>query len=72
MKRFLTVNQHTVERVGRVVVGLGLVWAAMSGAVGAWGYIGVVPLLTGASGRCPLYAALGFSTCPIQPQTKGR
>ncbi len=35
-------------------------------AVGPWGYIGVVPLLTAAMGICPLYTVFGFSTCPVR------
>ena len=39
---------------------------AATGKVGLWGYIGVVPLLTGAVGFCPLYSALGLNTCPVR------
>ena len=38
---------------------------AATGKVGAWGYIGIVPLLTGAVGFCPLYTVLGLNTCPV-------
>jgi len=31
--------------------------------IGRWGYIGVVPLLTGLISICPLYSLLGVSTC---------
>lgn len=61
----LAVNEHPAERVVRVILGLGLIAAAFFGTIGAWGYIGVVPLLTGVAGNCPLYSVLGFSTCPI-------
>jgi len=33
--------------------------------VGLWGYIGVLPLLTGLVGWCPPYALLGFNTCSV-------
>jgi len=56
-------NAGKVDRVVRVVVGLGLIAAAVTGAVGLWGYIGVVPLLTGLAGNCPLYSLLGVNTC---------
>jgi hypothetical protein len=55
-----------VERIARVALGAGLLWAASTGAVGAWGYVGVVPLLTGLIGSCPLYTLLGISTCPVR------
>ena len=35
---------------------------AATHTVGAWGYIGVVPLATGLLGSCPLYSLLGIST----------
>jgi hypothetical protein len=47
----------------RVVVGLTLIALSVTGTVGAWGYIGIVPLLTGAIGFCPLYTVLGINTC---------
>lgn len=65
----LTTNEHPVERVVRVVLGLGLIAGAALGSIGAWGYIGVVPLLTGLVGSCPLYSVFGMSTCPV-PKTK--
>jgi len=29
----------------------------------AWGWVGLVPLLTGLVGNCPLYTILGIKTC---------
>ncbi len=66
MSGFLSVNEHPVERVVRVVLGMALVGLAAMGTIGAWGYIGVVPILTGATGSCPLYSLLGISTCPMR------
>ena len=31
-----------------------------------WGWIGVVPLVTGLLGNCPVYSLLGISTCPVK------
>lgn len=59
----MTKNVGGVDRTLRIVVGLALIAAAATGAVGVWGYIGVVPLLTGLVGWCPPYALLGFNTC---------
>jgi hypothetical protein len=56
-------NEGTVDRVLRVVAGLTLIALSVTGTVGAWGYIGIVPLLTGAIGFCPLYTVLGINTC---------
>ena len=65
----MKVNVGTVDRIVRVVLGIALIaWALGFIAPGAayhWiGWIGVVPLATGAVGSCPLYSLLGMSTCP--------
>ena len=57
-------NVGTIDRTIRVVVGLVLVALAFAGALGAWAWIGVVPLLTGIIGFCPLYKLFGINTCP--------
>ena len=59
-------NEGSLDRALRVVAGLALIGLAVTGVVGVWGYIGVVPLLTGAIGYCPLYTILGFNTCPLE------
>ncbi len=59
-------NEGTLDRALRVIAGLVLIGLAVTGTVGVWGWIGVVPLLTGALGWCPLYTVLGFSTCPVK------
>ena len=64
MKNFLLVSQHPIERGLRVLVGLALLSLVFIGPQTAWGWIGILPILTGASGRCPLYTLLGISTCP--------
>lgn len=59
-------NVGGFDRALRVCAGLALLGLAASGGVGAWGWIGIVPLATGALGTCPLYSLLGFSTCPLK------
>ena len=59
-------NEGNLDRVLRIVAGLVLIGLAATGTVGMWGYIGVVPLLTGAVGFCPLYSVLGLNTCPVR------
>jgi hypothetical protein len=58
-------NEGTVDRVLRVSAGVILIALAATNVVGAWGYIGVVPLLTGAIGMCPVYTLLRINTCPV-------
>ncbi len=64
MKDFLQVTEHPAERVLRVLVGLGVISLAFVGPKTPWAWLGVIPVLTGATGLCPLYTLLGISTCP--------
>lgn len=57
-------NEGTLDRTLRIVIGVLLIGLAATNTVGAWGYVGIVPLLTGAVGMCPLYGLLGINTCP--------
>lgn len=59
-------NVGGIDRVLRFVIGLVLVALAVTGTIGAWGWIGVVPLATATLGLCPLYSVLGFNTCPMK------
>ncbi len=59
-------NVHPVERVVRVLAGGALVALAVAGPAAPWGWIGVIPVLTGLAGNCPLYGLLGFSTCRVK------
>jgi hypothetical protein len=56
-------NENTVERVVRVVVGLGLLSLVFIGPQTYWGLVGILPLLTGLIGSCPAYTLFGISTC---------
>ena len=60
-------NEGTIDRALRVAVGILLLALTYTGTIGMWGWIGVVPLLTGAIGWCPPYAMLGWSTCSTKP-----
>jgi Protein of unknown function (DUF2892) len=58
-------NEGTLDRVLRVGAGLILIGLAATNVVGLWGYIGIVPVITGAVGMCPLYSLLRINTCPV-------
>jgi hypothetical protein len=60
----MTRNEGAIDRLLRVVVGLILIALVFVGPRTAWGWIGVVPLLTGLVGMCPIYSLLGINTCP--------
>ena len=62
----MKLNVGGIDRILRIVVGLVLIGLAATGTVGAWGWIGIVPLLTGAVGFCPLYPLIGLNTCPMK------
>jgi hypothetical protein len=55
-------NIGKAERVVRVAVGTIVLSQAVAGPHSAWGYLGLLPLLTGLAGWCPPYALLGVST----------
>jgi hypothetical protein len=59
-------NVGGIDRILRIVLGLALIALTLTGAIGVWGWIGLVPLATAAMGFCPLYTVLGFSTCPVK------
>ena len=58
-------NVGGIDKVLRIVIGVVLIGLAATGRIGAWGYIGILPLLTGLVSRCGLYSLLGMSTCPM-------
>ena len=56
-------NIHNTERLIRILIGLGLISLVFVGPQTVWGWLGVIPLVTGIIGWCPPYAMLGISTC---------
>ena len=56
-------NVGGFDKWARVVIGAVLVGWALTGGPW-WAWIGVVPLVTGLFGFCPLYRLLGVNTCP--------
>lgn len=64
-EKILPRNEHTMERVARVVLGVGLLAIAFVGPRTPWGFLGVIPLATGLLGSCPLYTLFGISTCAM-------
>lgn len=61
----MKINVGGADRILRIVVGLVLILLVLSGQIGTWGWIGVVPLATGLFRMCPLYTVLGMNTCPM-------
>lgn len=61
-------NVGTVDRVFRMLAGVALIAASLLGYIGAWGWLGVIPLATGLFRFCPAYLPFGLSTCPTKAQ----
>jgi len=59
-------NEGTLDRSIRVVLGLVLLSLVFIGPQTPWAWIGVVPLITGIIGFCPLYKVIGLNTCPLK------
>lgn len=59
-------NEGNVDRTVRAVAGVALIGLTLGGVIGAWGWIGVVPLATAALGWCPLYSVFGINTCGMR------
>ena len=62
----MKLNVGGIDRILRIVVGVVLIALAAMGNIGWWGYIGIVPLVTGVFPFCALYTLLGMNTCPVQ------
>jgi hypothetical protein len=56
-------NVGSIDRVLRAGVGIALIGLTLTGTIGAWGWVGVVPLATALVGVCPAYSLLGLNTC---------
>ena len=61
-------NVGTLDRSLRIVGGLALLGLPLGvygpGYTDIWGWVGIIPLVTGLVGQCGLYRALGIQTCP--------
>jgi hypothetical protein len=64
----MTKNVGGLDKWARIGAGVALIALGLFGPLGWWGAIGVVPLVTGLMGTCPLYGLLGVNTCPLAPR----
>jgi O-antigen ligase len=59
-------NVGGIDRILRIAIGALLILLAITGTIGAWGWLGLIPLATGIFRTCPLYSLIGMNTCPIE------
>ena len=59
-------NVGTLDRGVRIVAGVALIAATVAGAIGPWGWLGVVPIATGLFRFCPAYLPFGLNTCSMR------
>lgn len=60
----LATNEGKIDRLLRILVGLAVIALVFVGPKTNWGWLGLIPLVTGLVGFCPLYRLLGLNTCP--------
>lgn len=61
-------NVGGIDRIIRIALGLILIGLAATNTIGWWGWLGIVPLATGAIGWCPPYSIFGWNTCSMKKQ----
>lgn len=59
-------NVGGIDRILRIAIGALLIVLAVTGTIGAWGWLGIILLATGLLRTCPLYSMLGMNTCPLE------
>lgn len=59
-------NEGYTDRLIRMIVGLFALSLVFVGPQTAWGWLGLIPLVTGIVGFCPAYRLLGINTCPLE------
>lgn len=56
-------NVGPLDRTLRIFAGLLLIGLSLTGVIGLWGWLGLLPLTTGLFRVCPVYSLLGIRTC---------
>lgn len=69
LSRLIVRNEGLLDRRVRVALGIALLAMVFVGPQTLWGLVGLVPLLTGLAGSCPLYRLFGWNTCPAKRAT---
>ncbi len=56
-------NVKTVDRAVRLLLGIAVLSLVFLGPQTAWGYVGLIAVVTALSGFCPLYRVFGIGQC---------
>lgn len=64
-EKHMSRNEGSLDRILRILVGLAVLSLVFVGPKTQWGWVGLVPLLTGLVGFCPAYALFGIKTCRL-------
>ncbi len=59
----MTRNLANWDRAARLILGALLILLALTGTIGAWGYLGLIFVATAFVSFCPLYRIVGIKTC---------
>ncbi len=70
MAKLFTRNEGTVDRALRVIFGLVLISLVFVGPKTVWGWIGLIPLITGLTGSCLAYNVFGWDTRSMKDKSK--
>ncbi len=62
--RKLQKNVGKLDKLLRGAAGVAILSLVFLGPQTSWGYLGLIALVSAASGFCPLYTAFGVRTCP--------
>jgi hypothetical protein len=58
------------DRIMRIAAGAFVVSLMFWGPNSSWGWLGIVLIMTGAIGHCPVYVMLGLKTCKRETDSR--
>jgi hypothetical protein len=59
-------NVGSADRLFRIALGLLLIALVFVGPKTPWGWVGIIPLVTGLMRTCPLYSLIGVNTAKMR------
>jgi len=65
LSNFLEVNVGKTDKIIRLVVAISCILLGIF-TKNSWFFLGIIPLFSVVTGRCPVYSILGVRTCPLK------